>query len=183
MKYSTIFKLFVVVILLIVIGFAVQKIRTLSPDLSLYDLGYPNNIELPSYVVIDTLIKEIVLYDTIYIHGEIIYVESDTIAVTVYEPEMEHLSGKLRIAYNYTTQSFLIVNELIVTEYITTKEITKPVILSPKLFRLSISGGYYKGEEGGAISLGVGVTIVDKVSLHMSALSTEMVGVMLLYNF
>jgi len=189
MKYSSIFKIFVVVILLIVLGFSVQKLATLRDGIDLSDFGYSTTVELPVVTVIDTQIVIKKVYVKVEVPGEIIYLPADStgvkdsLAVYRWEPDLEHLSGYLDIRYNINRNKYKLDVHLEVTDNIIYKEITKPVVLPPKLFRLSISGGYYKSVEGGAVALGVGVTLVNKLSIHASALSNEMIGVMLLYNF
>jgi len=184
MKYSTIFKLFVVIVLLIVIGFVIQKARSLRPDLPQYDFGYPTIIDIPPVTLYDTLMVYIPVHDTVVITKvEIVYIEGDSLAVIEYEPENEYLSGIIKIRYSYNNKLFEIENNLIVKERTIIKEINKPFVVPPKLFRLSVMGGYYKGETGGAISIGIGVTLVDRLGLYLSALSNEMIGCNVIYNF
>lgn len=184
MKYSVMFKIFVGIILLMIIIFVVQKLATLKPDLFNNDFGYSTTIELPTVVKIDTVTTIITIYDTVYAEADTIYItEDDTIAVINYEPELEHLGGNIHIRYEYSNKHFTIVNNLEVFDneiYITETEFVK---IPPKLFRPSVVAGYFKGEKGGVIMLGAGVTLVDRLSINFAALSNEMIGCVVEYDF
>ena len=185
MKFSTMFKIFVAIILIAILIFAGLKLSDLRHDNSKNDVEHPKPVEPTVIVRIDTVETVVTIYDTIYASADTIYVNvnNDTIAAYSYFPEAKYLSGNIDIEYNYTKKHFNIVSNLEVQHEIVTKIVKQPYELPPKLFRPSAMAGYFTGKDGGVLMLGAGVTLMDRLSINVAALSNEMIGGAILYEF
>lgn len=184
MKFKTIFKIFLVLILAIILFGVVRQILNLRADPFSDLFPVVETLDLPVVTRIDTIIVKITIKDTVVLtKTKIIYTEKDTIAVNVYKPKLENLSGSLHIEYNYTTQDFKIINNLEVETIIIETEIETTKYLPAKWFRSSVAVGAFGGKENGIILIGAGLVIKNKLSLYPAALSNKLLGGFFTYTF
>ncbi len=189
MKYKTIFKVFVVFILLILIGFSIQKLATLRVDIDFNDFGYSETIKHPTVVEIDTLVVIHTIYDTVFAKAKKEYIKNDSTGVVdsllihKWEPSLDHLSGYVDISCNVNNESFFIVSNLEVKENTVTVTVDRPVIIPHPWFRTSVALGAFGSKENGILLIGGGIVIKNKLGLYPAALSNEMIGGFFIYNF
>lgn len=183
------FKIFLVIIFIIVIYGAVKEFKSLKLGINLNDFGYSETIIHPTVVKIDTLVRIITIHDTIRLPGKIIYVKNDStgtidsLAVSRWEPNLDRLSGYLDVSCNLNSLIFTFIPNLEVEETIIEKTIEKPVIIPHPWLRTSAMVGAFGSKDNGILLIGAGIVIKNKLSIYLAALSNEMLGGVIVYNF
>lgn len=182
---KTIFQV-ALVILLLFLGYQLaSQILSFKGKLFSGVFEHSGKIKLPVIIEIDTVRTKTVVTvtqkDTIYLPAKI---DSNSVT-TKYFPDNPYIAGYLHITYRLRTKDYLIFDNLevhhqIITETVTvTQEVEKP----RQLFRPSAIGGYLYSKDESIISLGIGLTIKDRLSFYLTGLSNKSIGGQVAYDF